>query len=61
MWQIEFLNWLGDTSSKGMSESFGMMVNYRYKMGDVERNHERYHSESRVEVSKHVYELYVSI
>ena len=36
-------------------------VNYRYKMDEVSQNHERYHRESRVEVSKHVYELYVSI
>ncbi|KAI8866169.1 malonyl-CoA decarboxylase, partial [Ramicandelaber brevisporus] len=27
---IRRINWLGDTSTKGLNESFGMMVNYQY-------------------------------
>ena len=40
--RLERLNWLGDTSEKGMRESFGLLVNYRYDPGTIERNHELY-------------------
>jgi len=59
--QVENLNWLGDTSEKGLQQSFGMMVNYRYKLDEVGQNHERYHTECKIQASKHVYELYCSI
>jgi malonyl-CoA decarboxylase len=39
---IERLNWLGDTSANGLKQSYGMMVNYRYKLSDVDANHEAY-------------------
>ena len=39
---LERLNWLGDTSANGFKQSYGMMVNYRYKLGDVDANHEAY-------------------
>ena len=39
---VERLNWLGDTSANGFKQSYGMMVNYRYKLGDVDANHEAY-------------------
>ena len=39
---IERLNWLGDTSANGFKQSYGMMVNYRYKLSDVDANHEAY-------------------
>ncbi len=37
---VDRLNWLGDRSAKGLKESFGMMVNYRYRLDDIETNHE---------------------
>ncbi|MEQ1890789.1 MAG: malonyl-CoA decarboxylase family protein, partial [Alphaproteobacteria bacterium] len=40
--RIERINWLGDQSQKGMAQSHGLMVNYLYKLGDVEKNYERY-------------------
>ena len=40
--RLERLNWLGDTSEKGLRESFGLLVNYRYDPGTIERNHELY-------------------
>jgi len=49
---IERINWLADTSAKGLEESAGIMVNYYYKLSDIEKNHESYISESRVEISK---------
>jgi malonyl-CoA decarboxylase len=33
---------MGDTSAAGLQRSFGLMVNYVYRLGDVERNHEAY-------------------
>ncbi|HTQ74608.1 MAG TPA: malonyl-CoA decarboxylase [Burkholderiales bacterium] len=40
--RLERLNWLGDISEMGMRRSVGMMVNYVYRLDDVERNHETY-------------------
>lgn len=40
--RIERLNWLGDTSAKGMAQSAGMMVNYLYRLAEIEKNHETY-------------------
>jgi malonyl-CoA decarboxylase len=49
---LERLNWLGDTSESGMARSAGMMVNYVYRLADVERNHERYFAEHEVVASR---------
>ncbi len=46
--RMERLNWLGDTSAAGMQRSAGLMVNYVYKLAEVERNHEAYAREHRV-------------
>jgi malonyl-CoA decarboxylase len=40
--RLERVNRAADSSSKGAAQSFGMMVNYVYDLGDVERNHEEY-------------------
>jgi malonyl-CoA decarboxylase len=40
--RLERLNWLGDTSRKGLAEAAGMMVNYLYALESIERNHEAY-------------------
>jgi malonyl-CoA decarboxylase len=40
--RLERLNYLGDVSAKAMRESHGLMVNYLYKLDDIERNHEAY-------------------
>ncbi|MGE0357852.1 MAG: malonyl-CoA decarboxylase [Burkholderiales bacterium] len=40
--RLERINWLADTSPKGLRQSLGMMVNYVYALDDVERNHESY-------------------
>ena len=46
--RLERLNWLGDTSAAGMRRSAGIMVNYVYRLDDVERNHESYAREHRI-------------
>ncbi len=40
--RLERLNWMADTSAKGLRQSLGLMVNYVYDLEDVERNHEDY-------------------
>jgi malonyl-CoA decarboxylase len=36
------LNWSADTSGEGLRGSLGIMANYRYKLDEIESNHERY-------------------
>ena len=40
--RLERINWLGDISTVGMQRSAGLMVNYFYRLNDLERNHENY-------------------
>ena len=40
--RLERLNMLGDTSPKGLEQSYGLMVNYLYDPRMIERNHEAY-------------------
>ena len=49
--RMERLNWLGDVSVTGMQRSAGLMVNYVYRLADVERNHEEYAKEHKVVAS----------
>jgi len=36
------VNWLGDVSPSGLAQSAGLMVNYHYKLDEIEANHEAY-------------------
>jgi malonyl-CoA decarboxylase len=49
--RIERINWLGDTSAKGIEQSAGMMVNYLYKLDDIDANHEAYTGRGEIAVS----------
>jgi malonyl-CoA decarboxylase len=49
--RVERLNWLGDVSPKGLEQSAGIMVNYLYRLADIEANHEAYRGEGRVVAS----------
>jgi malonyl-CoA decarboxylase len=40
--RLERLNYLGDTSARGLQQSYGLMVNYLYDLDDIEKNHEAY-------------------
>jgi malonyl-CoA decarboxylase len=40
--RLERLNFLADTSPRGLSQSHGLMVNYLYDLDDIEKNHEAY-------------------
>jgi malonyl-CoA decarboxylase len=49
--RLERLNWMGDTSRPGLRQSLGLMVNYVYRLADVERNHEAYAKQYRIAAS----------
>lgn len=46
--RMERLNWLGDTSAKGLAQSHGMMINYLYRLSDIEENSEAYSAEGKI-------------
>jgi malonyl-CoA decarboxylase len=48
--RLEQIDWLADTSPKGLAQSHGIMVNYLYDLDDIEQNHEAY-AESRTVVA----------
>jgi malonyl-CoA decarboxylase len=48
---MQQINWLADTSTKGFRQSAGMMINYLYKSGQIEKNHEAYSSAGEVRKS----------
>lgn len=45
--RVERINWLADTSAKGMTESAGLMVNYLYDPAKIEDHHEAYAGEGK--------------
>jgi len=55
--RLERINWLGDTSPKGLRESAGIMVNYLYRLEDIEKNHEAYANQDEVVASSAVKKL----
>jgi malonyl-CoA decarboxylase len=55
--RLERINWLGDTSAKGLRGSAGIMVNYLYRLDDIEKNHEAYANEGTVVASSAVKKL----
>jgi malonyl-CoA decarboxylase len=55
--RLERINWLADTSARGIKQAGGIMVNYLYKLDDIEDNHEAYEREGRVALSDGVKRL----
>ena len=55
--RLERLNWLADTSAKGIAQSAGVMVNYLYRLPHIDDNHERFAREGQVVVSSEVRRL----
>ena len=52
--KIQHINWLGDTSEKGVKQSAAMMVNYHYRLNKIAENHEQYMKDGEVYASKEV-------
>jgi malonyl-CoA decarboxylase len=55
--RLERIDWLGDVSSKGLRESAGLMVNYLYRLDDIEKNHEAYANQGEIAASSAVKKL----
>ncbi|HEX9586974.1 MAG TPA: malonyl-CoA decarboxylase family protein, partial [Bradyrhizobium sp.] len=55
--RLERIDWLGDRSPKGMRESAGIMVNYLYRLEDIEKNHEAYANQGEIAASSAVKKL----
>lgn len=49
--RLERINVGGNLSARGLRESHGVMVNYRYDLGDIEANHEAFASRNTVVAS----------
>ncbi len=39
---LERIDWPADLSDRGLKQAYGLMVNYRYDLGEIEQNHEAY-------------------
>lgn len=52
--RLERINWLGDSSGRGLRQSAGIMVNYRYDLDRIEANHEAYMREGQIVTSSEV-------
>lgn len=55
--RLERLNWLADPSPAGLQRSAGMMVNYLYRLDEVEVNHEAFIRDGVIAVSHGVGKL----
>ena len=56
--RLERINWLADTSEKGIAQAYGLMVNYLYDLDDIEKNHEAF-AESRTVVASNAVQRYL--
>jgi malonyl-CoA decarboxylase len=55
--RLDRIDWLANTSTRGITESLGIMVNYVYEPSEIEENHEAYYREGRIAVSSTVRKL----
>ena len=52
--RLERINWLGDVSAVGLKRSAGLMVNYLYKLSEIEKNHEAFFNKRRIAVTNEI-------
>lgn len=55
--RLEKINPMGDLSPKGIAQAAGLMVNYRYVLPDIEKNHEAFAGKGEVVASTAVKKL----
>lgn len=55
--RLERIDWQGDLSPKGLRESAGVMVNYLYRLDDIEKNHEAFANQGEIAASSAVKKL----
>ena len=51
---VERLCWKGNASQAGLSSSYGLMVNYLYRLNKIDENHEAYTGELKINASTSV-------
>ena len=54
---VSRLYWRADTSARGMEQSYGMMVSYRYEPSEVEENHARFQHDGHIAAARRVLRL----
>ena len=54
---VERICWKGDPTVPGMERSYGLMVNYLYRLDKIEENHEAYTGEKKIKASTNVSRL----
>lgn len=54
---VHRLNWLGDRSRNGLKQAAGLMVNYLYRLDDIDQNHERFVRDGTIAASGEVRRL----
>lgn len=55
--RMERLNWLGDRSANGFRQACGMMINYLYRLAEIDDNHEAYTDDGRIAQSSQIRSL----
>jgi malonyl-CoA decarboxylase len=55
--RVERIDWRADLSGRGQQQSYGMMVNYLYRLADIEDDHEAYFGDGRVTASTAIQRL----
>ena len=56
--RVERLNWVGDPSSKGLKQSYGLMVNYLYDLKRLDK-HRAMLAQGKIPVAKAIEDLYI--
>ena len=51
---IDDINVNANVSEVGFKRSFGVMVNYRYELAKIEKNHQEYVNEKKVNISNKI-------
>ncbi|MDP6531289.1 MAG: malonyl-CoA decarboxylase family protein [Arenicellales bacterium] len=54
---VDRLNFPGDIARRGQERAAGLMVNYRYRLKDIEANHESYHDSGEIAQSRTISSL----
>lgn len=55
--RLEQMNWPADGSERGIEQSHGLMVNYLYELGEIEKNHEAYAEQREIVASPAIRKL----
>jgi malonyl-CoA decarboxylase len=59
--RLERINWNANPSASGRRQSYGVMVNYLYSLGDIEKNHEAFAATGAVAATSSVSRLLKSV